>query len=139
MKLRLLLLGDCMGKAKAAAYILIVLVAIAIYVLIPIDVYSKKLSGTVTGTGKILEDTFDVPPFKQVLRIRIAGNITGYLNVTIIDPTTNLGILSEAFTGYKSSIYEDRMVGIFHTHTYKIIVEASGSYDIAIKLTVYPY
>lgn len=128
-----------LNKSKAIAAIAIMLIVIIVYVLLPINVYGRKVSGTIAGFGTVLEDTFVIPPLKQTLRVRITGNITGVFNVTIVDQTENSRVFLAIYLGYEYSFYDDRMLSISHMHTYKITVTGSGAYVIDIKLIAYPF
>jgi len=121
-------------KWKMIVVMIILLVVVYSYVSYPRAIYSKQISSTSVGTT---EETFEVPMLRYRMKIIIEYEITGYTNITIIDPDGKT-----LFTWEKSVIGRDsgsitRSFDISKSGEYTIIYQILGSY--ALNITIYVF
>ncbi|MEQ9714667.1 MAG: hypothetical protein ACTSSP_09015 [Candidatus Asgardarchaeia archaeon] len=121
-------------KWKMIVVMIILLVVVYSYVSYPRAIYSKQISSTSVGTT---EETFEVPMLKYRMKIIIEYEITGYTNITIIDPDGKT-----LFTWEKSVIRKDsgsitRSFDISKSGEYTIIYQTLGSYALNIMIYVF--
>lgn len=121
-------------KWKVIIVVMILILAGYLYISYPQTVYSRQTSSTAVGKT---EETFEVPMLRYKMKIIIEYEITGYTNITIIDPDGKVIFIWEKTVIGSDSGSITRSFDISKSGEYTIIYQILGSY--ALNITIYVF